>query len=261
MQKVVFITGGTSGIGEALTRLFLKHGLKVYEMSRRASGVDGSIHIQGDVTKEEDLQKAIQWIEEAGDCVDFLINNAGFGISGAAEFADFDRALEQIDVNFLSATRVTSIFLPMLRKSQGRIIFTSSVAGAIPIPFQAFYSASKAAINTYAMALANEVRPFGVSVTSIMLGDTRTGFTKARKKNETGDELYQGKISASVQKMEKDERNGMMPEKVAKLYWKVMRKKKVKPLYVTRFDYKLLVFLSRILPVRFVNWIVSKIYA
>ena len=80
------------------------------------------------------------------------------------------------------------------------------------IPFQAFYSASKAAVSSYSCALDNEVSPYGVRVTAVELGDIHTGFTQARQKTALGDNEYGGHISRSVSQMEKDEQSGMSPE-------------------------------------------------
>ena len=88
----------------------------------------------------------------------------------------------------------------------------SSIAGIVPIPFQLWYSVSKAAIIAYVLALQNEVRPFGISVCAIMPGDIASGFTDARRKSAAGDDVYAGRIERSVAVMEHDERTGMTRE-------------------------------------------------
>ena len=140
---------------------------------------------------EETLAAAIQEILKREDHIDVLINNAGFGISGAVEFTKTEDAQHQLDVNFFGMVRMNRQVLPVMRRQcYGRIVNLSSVAGAIPIPFQTYYSASKAAINSYTMALANEVKPFGIQVCCVQPGDIRTGFTAAREKNPEGDDIY-----------------------------------------------------------------------
>ena len=152
-----------------------------------------------------------------------LINNAGFGISGAVEFTKTEDAQHQLDVNFFGMVRMNRQVLPVMRRQcYGRIVNLSSVAGAIPIPFQTYYSASKAAINSYTMALANEVKPFGIQVCCVQPGDIRTGFTAAREKNRRG--RYLRRTYRSVAGMERDEQ-GMDPEKAGAFIAHVATKK------------------------------------
>ena len=149
VKKVCVITGGTSGIGLCTAQAMLEKGYTVYELSRRAEGAPGMNHIAADVTKEETLAAAIQEILKREDHIDVLINNAGFGISGAVEFTKTEDAQHQLDVNFFGMVRMNRQVLPVMRRQcYGRIVNLSSVAGAIPIPFQTYYSASKAAINS-----------------------------------------------------------------------------------------------------------------
>ena len=149
----------------------------------------------------------------------------------------------------------------MREAGRGRIVNISSVAGVIAIPFQAYYSASKAAINSYTMALANEVRPFGVSVCAVMPGDIRTGFTSAREKLHAGDDIYGGRIGRSVSGMERDELRGMAPETAGRYICSLATRRRVKPLYAIGLAYKFFCFLERILPVRPLSWLVGLLYA
>lgn len=262
MSKVVLITGGSSGIGLNTADALHKSGCRVYEISRKPALHDGIIHISGDVTKEDSVKSAVSQVLDAEGRIDILINNAGFGISGGVEFTDLEAAKKQFDVNFFGMVNMCRAVLPHMRAvGAGRIVNLSSVAAAVPIPFQTFYSASKAAINSYTMAMANEVRPFGITVCAVMPGDIRTGFTAAREKQAMGNAEYSGRISRSVAKMEKDEETGMDPKVVGAYIAKLALKKSVKPLYAIRLDYKFFVMLSRLLPVRALNWLVYEIYA
>lgn len=262
MKKVCLITGGTSGIGLYTAKAMAEGGYVVYEISRREEGNDYIHHFQGDITDENKLKSIVDTIIEKEGHIDVLINNAGFGISGAVEFTDTQDAIRQFDVNFFGMARMTKVVLPFMREQgYGRIINISSVAGTIPIPFQTYYSATKAAINSYTMALSNEVKDFGISVCSIQPGDIKTGFTDARKKSEKGDEIYKGKISRSVSGMEHDEKSGMSPETVAKFIHKVAVKKSIKPVYTIGLAYQAVCYLTRILPYRVMNYIVGHLYA
>ena len=261
-KKVALVTGGSSGIGLAAVTELVKRGVTVYEVSRRDAQIDGATHLKGDVTDADAMREIVEQIVSAEGRLDILLCSAGFGISGAVEFTEQNDAKRQFDVNFFGVDNCVKSVLPVMRKqASGRIVIVSSVAGAIAIPFQTYYSATKAALNAYSSALRNELRPYGVSVTAVMPGDIRTGFTDAREKSPLGDDEYGGRISRSVSRMEKDERNGMKAEIAGKYLCRVCLKKRVKPTSSIGFSYKLLVFLSRILPQRLVSWVVYLMYA
>lgn len=262
MSKVAVVTGGTSGIGKETALALVQRGCTVYELSRRAEGVAGLHHLQADITDEAQVRAAVDAVMQAEGHIDLLINNAGFGISGAVEFTDTADAQRLLDVNFFGMVRMNRAVIPLMRQAGGgRIVNLSSVAAPIPIPFQAYYSAGKAAVNAYTMALANELRPFGISVCAVQPGDIRTGFTAAREKTVTGDDVYQGRISRSVQRMERDEQGGMDPARAGAFIARVATRRRVKPLYTIRLDYQLFVLLSRLLPCRLLNRLVGLLYA
>ena len=261
MGKTAIVTGGSSGIGKAVAKSLAEQGITVYEFSRRDSVTPGITHISADVSEEAQVTAAVERVIEAEGKIDILVNCAGFGISGAVEFTELEDAKRQLDVNFFGTVNCTKAVLPYMRKRRkGRIVCVSSVAGAIPIPFQTYYSVSKSAINTYAMALANEVRPFGISVCAVQPGDIASGFTDARNKSVKGDKEYGGRITKSVRVMEKDERNGMSPETAGAYIAGLALKERVKPLYAIGFVYKLFCVIMRLLPCRFSNYLLYQIY-
>lgn len=262
MSKIAIVTGGTSGIGRETALYLTQNGCTVYELSRRAEGVEGLRHISADVTDEESVRRAVEQILQEAGRIDILVNNAGFGISGAVEFTDTEEAKRQFDVNFFGMVRMNRAVIAVMRKQGGgRIVNLSSVAAPVPIPFQTYYAASKAAINSYTMALANELRPFGVTVCAVMPGDIHTGFTAARHKVGEGDELYGGRISRSVRRMEHDEQTGMDPAKAGAFVGRVALKGGHKPLYTIGFAYQAAVLLTKILPAQALNWLIGRIYA
>lgn len=260
--KTAIVTGGSSGIGRCTATALRDAGCKVYEFSRRNLPIKGVCHISTDVTDEESIRNAVKKVTDESERIDILVNCAGNGISGAVEFTELSDAKSQFDVNFFGMVSMNKAVLPIMRKQgHGRIINISSVAAVAHIPFQTFYSASKAATESYTCGLANEVKPFGISVSCVQPGDIATGFTEARRKCCTGDDIYQGRISASVATMEKDEQNGMKPETIGKYIAKVSLKKCVKPICTPGVTYKVLGFLCKILPCRLRNWIVGLLYA
>ena len=261
-KKIAVLTGGTSGIGMQTALALKSAGYTVYELSRRAQGIEGLNHLVADVTDEAAVKKAVDEIVAREGKIDVLVNNAGFGISGAVEFTKTEDAKRLFDTNFFGMVNVNKAVLPYMRLGGGgRIVNISSVAAVAHIPFQTYYSASKAAIESYTCALANEVKPFGITVTCAQPGDIRTGFTAARKKNIAGDDIYGGRISRSVAGMEKDEQNGMSPQAAGAYIAKLALKKNVKPIYTVGFGYKCLSALCKFLPCRLRNWIVGLLYA
>ncbi len=263
MNQVVIVTGGSSGIGLSAAKLFRARGCRVYEFSRRdVTHPDGVVHICADVADEAAVAQAVARVEEKEGRVDILLCNAGFGISGAAEFTENRDAKRLLEVNLFGMVNAVKAVLPIMRRQgSGKILCVSSVAAAVSIPFQAWYSVSKAAVSAYAGALREEVHPFGIQVCAILPGDICTGFTGSREKSPVGDDVYGGRIARSVAVMERDERSGMTPQKAAGRIVRIAMKKHVKPSCTIGFSYCLVMLLTRILPGRMLSWIVRMIYA
>ncbi len=259
-QKVVIITGASSGIGLATANYLVEKGCKVYGISNREFKSDKFEHLVCDVCNRDEMSKAFEYVYQKEKRIDVLVNNAGIGISGAIEYIKKEDLDKIFEINIKAVISSSGLILPYLRESKGKIVNTSSVAAVFSIPFQACYSATKSAIETFSLALANEVKKQGIKVTCIRPGDTKTGFTQARIKTEVENEVYGKKITKSVQKMEKDEQNGDSPLKVAKVMYKVIKKKNPPYVVTVDFIYKFLCVLSKILPLRFVNYIVGKMY-
>lgn len=252
----VVITGASSGIGRACAEKFTESGYKVYSLSRRECDISGVTSIKCDITDSQQIKSAISQIDK----IDILINNAGFGVSGAVEFIETAEMKSQFELNFFAQIEVTKAALPKLKASRGKILFVSSAASIFSIPFQSFYSASKAAVEAAAFALKNELKMFGVSVGCVRLGDIKTGFTSAREKSFKGDDVYKGLISRSVSVMENDETNGMDPKDIAAAIFKICTRKKLPLVSVVGLQYKFLCSLQKILPASAVNELVGKLY-
>lgn len=260
-NKVVIVTGGSSGIGRCTASALKENGCIVYEFSRRNIPMDGVTHLSVDVTDEDAVNAAVQQVIQKETKIDAVINCAGFGISGAVEFTSLEQAKAQFDVNFFGTVTVNKAVLPFLRRQgKGHIVNISSVAAVAHIPFQTFYSASKAAVSSYSYALANEVKPYGIHITVVELGDICTGFTKARQKSILGDDEYGGRISRSVSQMEHDEQNGMDPARIGRYIAGIVEKKNPAVVYVVGAQYKFLSLLCKLLPAAARGKIVGKIY-
>jgi|SRR5690554_1304850 len=262
MKKVVVITGASSGIGKITAEFLYEKGFVIYGLSRSKGDSEGINYIKCDVTDKENVKEAFNEIANKANHIDFVINNAGIGVSGAIEYASEEELEKIFSVNVFGVVNVCQEAIPHLRKTKGKIINIGSVAGPITIPFQAYYSMTKIAIQSLSEALRMELKPFGIKVTTILPGDTKTNFTKNRyapsvKENE----IYKDRIINSIKRMEKDETSGVSPLKVTKVIYRVMKRKNPPIKRVVGFDYKLLVFLKRLLPDKLVNFIVYRLYA
>ena len=273
-EKTAVVTGGSRGLGRAICLELARGGANVvlcYAGNEAAANETvaacealgaKAAAIRCDVSKEDEVKALMDAALKTFGRIDILVNNAGFGISGAVEFTDTAEAQRLLDVNFFGMVNMNRQVVPIMREAgHGRIVNLSSVAAPVPIPFQTYYSATKAAVNAYTMALANELRPFGVTVCAVMPGDIHTGFTAARRKIGEGDDIYQGRISRSVVRMEHDEQTGMDPAKAGAYIAKVaLRSGSNHPLYAIRFDYKFFAFLAKVLPAGFLNWLIYLLY-
>ena len=253
MPKVVV----TSGIGLFTARRLAKKGYKVYGLARREFSDELFECIRADVTDLASVSRALDDIYRRESRIDAVINNAGMGIAGAVEYASPDQIQRIFDTNLTALVKISSVAVKYLKETKGNLINIGSVAGALPIPFQSCYSATKAGVLNFSLALDGEVRRFGVKVTVIQPGDTKTGFTAARVV-EGGEADYGGQ---SIRRMEHDEQNGKSPETVAKAAEKTLKRRKP-PLKITvGGQYKLFIGLAKLLPVRLVNYILRKLYA
>lgn len=259
-NKVVIITGASSGIGLAAAKAFAKKGYTVYGLARRKINCDLFSSCVCDVTDRKRTAETFEYIYKKEGKVDILINNAGMGISGAIEYLTEQDLNKIFDVNVKAVITLSSLIIPYLRESKGKIINVSSVAAVVPIPYQACYSSTKAAIESFSFALSQEIKSQGIKVTCIRPGDTKTGFTHSRIKTEVENDIYGKKITNSVKKMENDETHGKSPDTVAKVMLKVAKTKNPPPVLSVGFGYKCICVLAKFLPQRFIDFIVSKLY-
>lgn len=179
-EKTAFITGASTGIGKAAALALTKAGYRVIGTSRKALANevrDGIRMIACDVTSDESVTAAVKLAHLELGHIDLLVNNAGFGISGAAEESSIAQVQALFETNFHGVVRVTNAVLPIMRaQGSGRILNVGSGLGFIPAPFNAYYSGTKHALEGYSESLDHEVRSFGVRVAVIEPATTKTSF-------------------------------------------------------------------------------------
>lgn len=260
-MKVAIVTGGSGGIGRCTARSLAEASCRVFEFSRHEKPAEGVEHISADVTDEAAVRAAVDEVISRAGRVDILVCNAGFGISGAAEHTSSADSHAQLELNLFGMDNTVRAVLPHMRaQGGGRIVCMSSIAGILPIPFQLWYSVSKAAIDAYVLALQNEVRPFGISACAVLPGDIHSSFTAARRKTaEAG--AYAERVERSVAKMEHDEETGISPETAGAYVAKVALMRRSKPLIALGTAYKAAAIAAKLLPRRVSNYIVGRMYA
>lgn len=271
-MKIVLLTGGSSGIGLATAQLLMNKGYRVYSGSRRGGGEarksdNGGeiIPVQMDVNDEKTVKNVVEQIIAENGQLYAVISNAGNGIAGSIEDTSSDEAKYQLETNFFGSVKVIQACLPVFRKQGfGKIIAVTSVAAVIPIPFQAFYSAGKAAMQLFMEALAMEVKPFGIHCCTVLPGDTKTDFTSARKYTDASSNQaspYYKRMKTGVEKMEKDEQNGMSPQVIAKAIVRQIERKTMQPRLIPGLQYKAICILSSLLPNGFRLKLINMVYS
>lgn len=254
MKKVILITGISSGFGKQTARLLAENGHKVYGTVRRNTFSDTPVHyITMDLTDIESIRTAVSTVVEKEGRIDVLINNAGMHTGGPAETSPLENIRLQMDTNFLGMVQITKEVLPIMRKQGGgTIINFSSIGGLMGLPFQAYYSASKFAIEGFSEALRMEVNRHKIKIILINPGDFHTS-NSANRRNylaPTGpDDPYNEQFNRTLKVIEKDETNGWAPEVLAKKIVRIVENKNPRQRYIIgSFEQKLAVLLKIILP-------------
>lgn len=165
-QKVVVITGASSGIGEATARLLGQKGYRVYGGARdpsRAKQIPGVKFGALDVTSDESVASFVAWVLADTGKIDALVNNAGVSLVGPVENTSVTEAAKMFDVNVFGPLRMIRAVLPSMRNARtGLIINISSVLGFLPAPFMGLYASSKHAVEGLTESLDHEIRDFNV---------------------------------------------------------------------------------------------------
>src|SRR5256884_1107082 len=182
-SKAVLITGCSSGIGRAIAERLMAGGHRVYATARRPDAIadlaeQGCETLALDVLDDDSMRAAVARVEEADGAVGVLVNNAGYGQSGAVEAVPIDAVRRNFETNLFGYMRMAQLVLPgMRRQGRGRIVNMSSVAGRVTMPGSGPYSATKFAIEALSDALRFEVRGFGIRVSIVEPGPIRSHFT------------------------------------------------------------------------------------
>jgi len=254
MKKVILITGISSGFGLATARLLSEQGHIVYGTIRRDCEKSNRINfLRMELTDPLSIKNAVETILQKEGRIDVLINNAGMHTGGPIETIPSEYIKLQMDTSFHGLVQLTREVLPVMRKQKGGLIINiSSIGGLMGLPFQAFYSASKFAIEGFSEALRMEVKPFNIKVVVINPGDFHTNNSANRRHylSTTNDlDPYHDNFKNALEQIEKDEANGWEPVVLARKLLKIVESKKPRQRYIiASFEQKLAVILKYILP-------------
>ncbi len=179
-SKTILVTGAASGIGRCLVDMLLERGDKVYACDMDANalkaleGRDGIKIIGMDVTKQTDIDKAVELVRQGRWQLDGLVNNAGIALGGPLVELRDEVMAKQFDVNVFGVFKVTKAFFPLLLETKGRVVIMGSISGKFTAPFVGPYSMTKRAMEGYADALRRELDPLGMYVSIVEPGDVKT---------------------------------------------------------------------------------------
>ena len=229
-ERVALVTGASAGIGRACADRLARAGWAITGASRRGTGCDRAATtpwagLVMNVDDDAAVAAGVAGVVRQHRRLDAIVAAAGWGVAGAAEFTSISAARAQFETNFWGCVRVVQAALPQMRAQRsGRIVLISSIGGVIGIPFQAYYSASKFALEGFAESLGYEVAPFGITVTLVQPGNIQTDFTASRQTDDAadGDHVYAVAMKRAIEVMARDEANGAPAELVAAVVQRVL---------------------------------------
>lgn len=182
MQKTIFITGASSGLGKATAKLFQSNGWNVIATMRNTeketelSQLENVTLLPLDVTNLEQIQETVKTAIEL-HTIDVVFNNAGYGLIGALEALTDEQIVKQLDTNLLGVIRVTQAFIPYFRKNRnGLFITTTSIGGLLTFPLDSLYHATKWALEGWSESMSFELALHNVGIKTIAPGGIKTNF-------------------------------------------------------------------------------------
>lgn len=252
-NKVVLITGGSSGIGKSVGEFLTQKGFIVYGTSRNPDKIrNHPFQLIGlDVNNKQSILKAVDEIIAKEGHIDILINNAGMGITGAIEETPTYEMRKVFETNFFGVIEMMKAVLPQMRKQRrGLIINVTSIAAYMGLPFRGIYSATKGALEIVTEAIRMEVKGFGIEVCNVAPGDFATNIASGRYHTPVfEDSPYKENYRNNLDLMDSHVDSGSNPIEMAEAIFKIINTQKPKIHYkVGDFMQKFSILLKRILP-------------
>ncbi len=279
LARAFVVTGASTGIGRATSLRLARAGHDVFAGVRRdadaeglrAEGLAGLRPVRLDVTDAASIRAASEEVaaatKERG--LAGLVNNAGITTGGPIEYLDLGELRRVLEVNTIGPVAVTQAFLPLVRKGKGRIVFVTSIGGIFAAPIIGPYAASKFALEALGDSLRVELRPFGIGVSMVEPGAVATEiFAKSRRLADEiigrgpdeGRERYEAMARAVVDRFDGSERQALPPDRVARKIEHALLSARPKTRYLVGADARVIALLSRILPDRWRDALVVRLF-
>lgn len=265
MQKVVLVTGASSGLGLATALHLSEKGFNVFGTSRDPNKYKKKLPfdiLSLEITNRDSINECVNQVIKRSNKIDILINNAGRGITGPIEEIDNGAVIDNFETNCFGPINMCQAVLPHMRNQRyGLIINITSIAGHTGLPFRGIYSASKSALSIITESLRMEVKKFGIDVCTVAPGDFATNIASRRYHSPIIKNSPYEKYLDSLNTMNSHVDDGNPPEQVAILIEKIISKRKTNVHYqVGPFIQKLSKMLKKILPSRIFEKLIMNHY-
>lgn len=235
-DKIVVVTGATRGLGLAL-KTALERSNTVITIARSAEE-DGKTAFKADVGNRAEVEAAMDKIGAAYGKIDVLINNAGYGMSGATELLSEEACRRIVDTNYFGVLWCSQCALKYMERG-ARIVNVGSASGFMPMPFRAMYNSTKAAVINLSYSLRMELKPAGIEVTVLVLPAIATEFSARRDKVVITSERYGKAVETADSFIDERSMDERMPlDRAVRIILRVMDKKKYRMHYIIGVPYK-----------------------
>lgn len=258
--KTAIVVGGSSGIGYEVCSRIVSRGWNVINISRTPCKIDKVKNVIADVVAGSTFTDAIAKAGEDNK-INALIYCAGFSMAAPIEYARESDYRYLFDVNFFGALKAVQAVIPFMKQSGGRIILLGSMGGELPIIYDSFYSASKAALEMLAREAYCELKPYGIKVTAFLPGGTATGFTFKRKVYSDDDnKAYAHSVNRAVSALARIEQGGMSPAAVAEDIYELLLSDKPPVIKASGFKNSAYRIMSHIMPEKVTLYLNDRVY-
>lgn len=260
-KKCAIVVGGSSGIGFEICLKLIGNGWDVINISRTPCKIENVTNEIADVVSGTAFTDTIEREGKKRISIDLLIYSAGFSMAAPIEYAKESDYRYLFDVNFFGALKAMQAVIPYMKTHGGKIILVGSLGGELPILFDAFYSASKAALEMLAREAYLELKPYNIKVTAFLPGGTRTEFTFKRKiYSEDENKTYSKNLKRAVDALADIEQNGMPPFKVADDIYNIVLSDKPPVIRASGFKNSAYRIMSHVMPEKVTLYFDDRMY-